>query len=211
MAVTGVHYGSTQLKYGNDMRKYNYWGFDGAISIDPLGIDVRGDGIKYYYTTDNDEYGGNGDSFIHIKTLEIDLIIPGTASPEAAVAIIHGMLSLPEPGESPEYIGEVSLKLPKAKIAGGVAMKMQPRYPAFLIDAFIDLPAPIPIGPVGIYGFRGLLGYRYVATKEAVGLTSDDRWYDYYVYPPRGIHHSKFIGPPHSLDYTAPVPLVLEQ
>ncbi len=207
MAVTGVHYGSTQLKYGNDMRKYNYWGFDGAISIDPLGIDVRGDGIKYYYTTDNDEYGGNGDSFIHIKTLEIDLIIPGTASPEAAVAIIHGMLSLPEPGESPEYVGEVSLKLPKAKIAGGVAMKMQPRYPAFLIDAFIDLPAPIPIGPVGIYGFRGLLGYRYVATKEAVGLTSDDRWYDYYVYPPRGIHHSKFIGPPQSLDYTAPVAL----
>lgn len=207
MAVTGVHYGSTQLKYGNDMRKYNYWGFDGAISIDPLGIDVRGDGIKYYYTTDNDEYGGNGDSFIHIKTLAIDLIIPGTASPEAAVAIIHGMLSLPDPGESPEYVGEVSLKLPKAKIAGGVAMKMQPRYPAFIIDAFIDLPAPIPIGPVGIYGFRGLLGYRYVATKEAVGLTSDDRWYDYYVHPQRGINKDKFIGPPQSLDYTAPVAL----
>lgn len=55
MAVTGVHYGSTQLQYQGDMRKYNYWGFDGAISINPLGVDVRGDGIKYYYTTDNDE------------------------------------------------------------------------------------------------------------------------------------------------------------
>lgn len=207
MAVTGVHYGSTQLEYNGDMRKYNYWGFDGGISLDPLGIDVRGDGIKYYYTTDNDEYGDNGDSFIHIKTLEIDLVIPGTASPEAAIAIIHGMLSLPEPGESPEYVGEISLKLPKAKIAGGAAMKLQPKYPAFIVDAFIDLPAPIPIGPLGIYGFRGLLGYRYVAEKEAVGLTSDDRWYDYYTYPPRGIHVSKFSGPPRSLDYTAPVAL----
>jgi len=207
MAVTGIHYGSTQLKHGNDMRKYSYWGFDGAISIDPLGIDVRGDGIKYYYTTDNDEYGDNGDSFIQIKTLEIDLIIPGTASPEAAIAIIHGMLSIPDPGESPQYVGEVSLKLPKLKMAGGVSMKMQPRYPAFMLDAFLDLPAPIPVGPLGIYGFRGLLGYRYAATREAVGLTSDDRWYDYYVYPPRGIHSEKFIGPPESLEYTAPVAL----
>lgn len=207
MAVTGVHYGSTQLEHNGDTRKYNYWGFDGGISLDPLGIDVRGDGIKYYYTTDNDEYGDNGDSFIHIKTLEIDLVIPGTASPEAAIAIIHGMLSLPEPGESEEYVGEISLKLPKAKIAGGAAMKLQPKYPAFIVDAFIDLPAPIPIGPLGIYGFRGLLGYRYVAEKEAVGLTSDDRWYDYYTYPPRGIHVSKFSGPPRSLDYTTPVAL----
>lgn len=112
-----------------------------CISINPFGIDVRGDGIKYYYTTDNDEYGGNGDSFIHIKTLEIDLVIPGTASPETAIAIIHGMVSIPDPGESPEYIGEISLKLPKAKIAGGAAMRLQPRYPAFLIDVYIDLPA----------------------------------------------------------------------
>lgn len=212
MAVTGVHYGSTQLEYGNDMRKYNYWGFDGAISIDPLGIDVRGDGIKYYYTVDNDETDENGvpkytggDSFIHIKTLEIDLVIPGTASPESAIAIIHGMVSLPDPGESPEYIGEISLKLPKAKIAGGAAMRLQPRYPGFLIDAFIDLPAPIPIGPLGIYGFRGLLGFRYVAEKEAVGLVSgEDTWYDYYVYPPKGIHQSKFSGPERTADYTAP-------
>ncbi len=212
MAVTGVHYGSTQLEYGNDMRRYNYWGFDGAISIDPLGIDVRGDGIKYYYTVDNDETDENGvpkytggDSFIHIKTLEIDLVIPGTASPESAIAIIHGMVALPDPGESPEYIGEISLKLPKAKIAGGAAMRLQPRYPGFLIDAFIDLPAPIPIGPLGIYGFRGLLGFRYVAEKEAVGLVSgQDTWYDYYVYPPKGIHVSKFSGPERTGDYTAP-------
>ena len=151
MAVTGVHYGATQLEYSGTMRKYNYWGFDGAISIDPLGIDVRGDGIKYYYTTDNDEFGGSGDSFIHIKTLEIDLVIPGSASPDTAIALLHGMLSIPEPGESEEYVGEVSLKIPKAKIAGSASMRLQPKYPAFIVDAAIDLPAPIPLGPLGIH------------------------------------------------------------
>ena len=145
--------------------------------------------IRDSYTTDNDEkdkdgnllYPEGGHSFLRIQTIEVDLIIPGSASPETAIAIIHGMVSIPEPGVSPEYIGEVSLKLPKAKIAGGAAMRLQPKYPAFILDAFIDLPAPIPIGPLGIYGFRGLLGFRYVAEKEAVGLVSGkDTWYDYY-------------------------------
>lgn len=207
MAVTGVHYGSTQLEYNGNMRKYNYWGFDGAISIDPLGIDVRGDGIKYYYTTDNDEHGDAGDSFIHINTLEIDLVIPGTASPQAAIAIINGMVSIPSPGESEEYVGQVGLKLPKAKIAGGASMRLQPRQSAFLVDAFIDLPAPIPIGPLGVYGFRGLLGFKYVAEREAVGLNAEDSWYDYYTYPPRGIHHSKFSGPERTSDYNSPFSL----
>ncbi|MDP2692104.1 MAG: hypothetical protein Q8O88_00515 [bacterium] len=205
IAVTGIHFGSTQLEHNGVMRKYNYWGFDGAMSLDPLGIDARGEGIKYYYTVDNDEHNGSGDSFLHIQTIEVDLIIPGSASPESAVAIIHGMLSLPDPGETPEYIGEISLKLPKAKIAGGAAMKMQPRYPAFVIDAFLDLPAPIPIGPLGIYGFRGLLGFRYVAEKEAIGLVSgEDTWYEYYTYPPKGIHVSKFSGPERTEDYDFP-------
>lgn len=212
IAVTGIHFGSTQLEYGGEMRKYNYWGFDGAMSLDPLGIDARGQGIKYYYTVDNDELDDNGDlkytggdNFLHIQSIEVDLIIPGTASPESAVAIIHGMLTLPEPGQPKEYVGEISIKLPKAKIAGGAAMKLQPRYPAFVIDAYIDLPAPIPIGPLGIYGFRGLLGFRYVAEKEAVGLVSgEDTWYDYYTYPPKGVHVSKFSGPERTEDYDFP-------
>jgi len=205
IAVTGIHYGSVQREHGGNMRKYNYWGFDGAISLDPLGIDARGEGIKYYYTVDNDEFGGDGDHYLHISTIELDLIIPGTANPAAAVAIIHGMVSIPEPGDSPEYIGEVSLKLPKAKIAGGAAMRLQPRHPAFLVDAFIDLPAPIPIGPLGIYGFRGLLGFRYVAEKEAIGLVSgEDTWYDYYTYPPKGVHISKFSGPERTSEYEFP-------
>lgn len=205
IAVTGIHFGSHQQEHNGVMRQYNYWGFDGAISLDPLGIDARGEGIKYYYTTDNDAHGGSGDSFLRIQTIEVDLVIPGDASPTAATAIIHGMLSIPEPGASPEYLGEVSIKLPQTGVAGGAAMKLQPRHPAFLLDAYVDLPAPIPIGPLGLYGFRGMLGFRYVAEKEAVGLKSgEDTWYDYFTHPPRGIHASKFSGPERTKDYTLP-------
>ncbi len=198
IAVTGVHYGATQLEYNGDMRRYNYWGFDGAISLDPLGIDARGEGVKYYYTTDNDEFGGSGDSFIHIQTIEVDLVIPGTASPESALAIIHGMLSIPSPGETEEYRGEVSVKLPKARIAGGAAMRLQPRYPAFIIEAGFEIPTPIPLGAtgVGFYAFGGLLGYQYVADKAAIPqLDADATWYDYFTYPQKGVNIDKFTGP----------------
>ncbi|QTD39024.1 hypothetical protein JL193_07180 [Polaribacter batillariae] len=209
MAVTGIHFGSYQQEDSQGrIRKYNYWGFDGAISLDPLGIDARGEGVKYYYTVDNDEFGDEGDNFLRIQTIEVNLVIPGSASPGSALAIISGMLSIPQPGESPEYIGKVSLKLPKAKIAGSAAMALQPKYPAFVVDANIDLPAPIPIGPLGIYGFRGLLGFRYVAEKEAVGLISgEDTWYDYYTYPPKGVDVSKFSGPERTEEYDFPVSL----
>jgi len=101
------------------------------------------------------------------------------------MAIIHGLLSIPNPGEEPkEYRGEVSLKLPKFNIAASVSMRMIPKEPAFIVDAALQLPTPIPIGFIGIYGFRGLVGYRYVAEKEAVGLVSGvNTWYEYYKYP----------------------------
>ncbi|KAF2507130.1 hypothetical protein EYY60_21730 [Flavobacterium zhairuonense] len=196
MAVTNINFGSTQI---ND-RKFNFWGFDGAISINPLGVDARGEGIKYYYPVDGDSSG----SFIRIQTIEVDLIIPGTATEASAMAIINGMISLPEPGKSKEFTGEVSLKLPKAKISGSVGMSFMPKYPAFLIDASIELPVPIPLGFLAINAFRGLLGFRYVATKEAVGLTKDDSWYEYYKHPKPGINLKKFSGPPDSMQYNSP-------
>lgn len=200
MAVTGIHFGS----YEQNGRKYSYWGFDGAMSVDPLGIDVRGEGLKYYYSIDD----APRDSFLRIQTLQVDLVIPGNSSADAAFAIIHGMLTIPEPGSSTEYKGEISLKLPKVKIAGGASMRLMPKEPAFLVDSYVDLPAPIPIGPVGIYGFRGLLGYRYVAEKEAVGLVSgEDTWYDYYKYPRRGINEGKFSGPNRTAGYNNPFSL----
>ena len=132
-------------------------------------------------------------------------MIPGSANPKNAKAIIHGMLSIPEPGESAEYIGEVSLKVPDSNLAAGVAMRLQPRYPAFLLEAYLELPKPIPLGPLGIYGFSGLLGFRYVAEKQAVGLEPDTAsWYDYFTYPERGVNLPKFSKPERTQTYTSP-------
>jgi hypothetical protein len=195
ITVTAIHYGSHQKEVGGVMRKFNYFGFDGGISVDPLGIEVRGDGVKYYYCTD--DLPDLPDlprprPYLHIQTLYLDLTIPASSP----AVVLNGWLSIPEPGTSPEYAGGIKLQLPQAKIAGSVDMKLMPRYPAFIVDASISLPAPIPLGPLAIYGFRGLIGYRYVAEKEAVNLTSGvHTWYDYYKHPPRGIHVTKFSGP----------------
>lgn len=218
IAVTGIHFGSIQQEFNGKIRKYNYWGFDGAISLDPLGLDARGEGIKYYYTVDNDEKDKNGnllfpeggDSFLRIQTIEVDLIIPGTANPDAALAIINGMLSIPEPGESQEYEGKIGLKLPKARISGGAHMKLQPKEPAFILEAELGLSTPISLAATGLafYSFGGILGYKYVAEKEAIpGFTSENTWYEYYKYPKRGVNLDKFSGPPKTNDYSVPVAL----
>lgn len=202
MSVTGIHLGSVQRERNGIMRKYNYIGFDGGLSIDPIGVDVRGKGVKYYYTIDNDEPGiTDSDSYFHIGTLELDLIIPGTASPSDAVAIIKGSLTIPEPGVSSEYSGKISIKLPQANIYGEASMRLNPKYPAYLIDASVDFPVPIPLGPVGINGFRGLIGQRYVAEKRAIQMTDENTWYEYYMAPTRGINHQKFSGPELTKDY----------
>ena len=193
VAITGINFGSYQQEHGGEMRRYNYFGFDGAISVDPLGIDARGEGIKYYYTVDD----GPFHSYIRIQTIEVDLIIPGSASEASATAIINGWLSI----DKDEYAGGVSLKLPKVGISGGVDMRLRPKYPAFIIDANLEIPIPIPLAAtgLGIFGFRGLIGYQYVPEKEAVGLVSgEDTWYDYYTYPERGVNIKKFSDPSES-------------
>ncbi|CAM1343795.1 hypothetical protein [Tenacibaculum amylolyticum] len=205
MMVTAIHFGSFQEEHNGVMRKYNYFGFDGAISMGLIGVEGRGEGLKYFYTVD-DGPGKEPHSYISIQTIEVDLTIPGNASASEATAIINGWLSV----NDVEYAGGVSLKLPKLKMAGGASMRLQPKEPAFLIDAHLEIPTPIPLGAtgLGISGFRGIMGFRYVAEKEAVGLHShDDKWYDYYTHPPRGIHASKFNGPDKTESYTNPVTL----
>lgn len=217
ISVANINQGSHQRMFGGKMRKYKYWGFDGAISINPLGIDVRGDGLKFYHTIDDEYIDENGepvsnppDSYMHIRALGVDLIIPGNASPKEAAVIIKGYLSLPEPGESPEYEGSVTAKIGKLGITASAAMRLAPKHPAFIIDADVGLKTGIPIGATGleITAFRGLFGYRYVAEKEAVGLTSgntDDTWYDYYVYPKRGVNIKKFNTPDKTGKYKNPI------
>ncbi|WP_136468747.1 hypothetical protein [Flagellimonas onchidii] len=209
MSITNLNYTSHQQEHNGVLREYKCWGFDGALNLDPLGVDVRGDGIRYYYTVDDDVANGKPHhSYIRISTIEVDIIIPGNASPSTATAIINGYLSIPEPGVSSEYAGGISVKLPKLGISGSAEMRLQPKYPAFIVDANVEIPVPIPLAStgLGVFGFRGLFGYRYVAEKEAIGLTSgEDSWYDYYVYPERGINIDKFSGPEQTQDYKDPV------
>lgn len=207
ISVTAIHFGSHERERKGVMRKYNYFGFDGGVSIGVAGIDARGDGIKYYYTTDNDENDPqkDPDSYLHIQTIHIDMVIPANSSdPNVA---IKGWLSIPEPGAFQEYKGGVSLKVKNPRITGGVNMRLAPKYPAFLIDANIELPNPIALGPVSIYGFRGLLGYRYVAEKAAINMTSQNTWYEYYTAPERGVGVEKFSGPDKTEKYNFPFSL----
>ncbi|MCS3533048.1 hypothetical protein, partial [Chryseobacterium sp. JUb7] len=206
VSVTAIHFGSHEREKGGVIRKYNYFGFDGGVSIGVAGIDARGDGIKYYYTVDNNDAEGKGpDSYLHIQTIHVDMIIPANSS-DPTVSI-KGWLSIPEPGEFQEYKGGVSLKVKNPRITGGVDMRLAPKYPAFLIDAHIELPNPIALGPVSIYGFRGLLGYRYVAEKEAIGMTSENTWYQYYTAPERGVGVNKFNRPDKTEHYNFPFSL----
>ncbi|MDF2933165.1 MAG: hypothetical protein K0R36_2496 [Chryseobacterium sp.] len=206
VSVTAVHFGSHERMKGDKLRKYNYFGFDGGVSIGVAGIDARGDGIKYYYTIDDDDAAGKGhDAYLHIQTIHVDMVIPANSS-DPSVAI-KGWLSIPEPGEFQEFKGGVSLKVKNPRIAGGVDMRLAPKYPAFLIDANIELPNPIALGPVSIYGFRGLLGYRYVAEKEAIGMTSQNTWYQYYTAPQRGVNVEKFNRPDKTAHYSFPFSL----
>ncbi|WP_419867923.1 hypothetical protein [Chryseobacterium sp. CT-SW4] len=223
MGVSAIHMGTIQRNYKGVIRSYNYIGFDGGINVNPLGLDVRGSGVKFYYTNDEDEIAaqngiskddpnydeivrGYRDSYFHISTLEVDLVIPGTASASSAIAIIKGSLTIPEPGVSSEYKGKVSLQLPQLNISGSVDMAFDPKYPGFFLDANVELPFVIPLGSFGIFGFRGLLGYRYIADKRALGM-ENDTWYDYYVAPKRGINMDKFVGPQFTKDYSFPFSL----
>ncbi|WBV58187.1 hypothetical protein PFY10_06985 [Chryseobacterium daecheongense] len=204
VSVTAIHFGSHERQFGDHIRKYNYFGFDGGVSIGVAGIDARGDGIKYYYTID-DGPGKDHDSYLHIQTIHVDMVIPANSS-DPTVSI-KGWLSIPEPGEFQEYQGGVSLKVKNPRITGGVDMRLAPKYPAFLIDANIELPNPIALGPVSIYGFRGLLGYRYVAEKKAIGMTSQNTWYEYYTAPERGVGVKKFSRPDQTEEYSFPFSL----
>jgi hypothetical protein len=189
LTVTALHIGTHEQMHGTFPRQYMYIGFDGGVSINPGGVDARGDGIKFYFTIDNDpQQGLNFHFFIRIESIYIDLIIPGNASPAAAAVLLSGYLSMKgtdggigqttvEAG--PEYCGAVSISLPKVNIAGSATILMNPKFPSFLVDLSLQLPVPITLGPtgLGIYGFRGLLGQRYVASKECIQAND---WWEYY-------------------------------
>jgi hypothetical protein len=199
ISITAIHFGTLEQEHNGQPRKYAYFGFDGGISIDPGGVDARGDGIKFYFTTDNGP-GKPLHVFLRITSIAIDLVLPGDAKPEEAALLLKGFLSMKDDGAGgTEYIGGVAFALPKMKMAGSAAMRFNPRLPSFLVDAGLELATPIVLGAtgLGVYGFRGLVGMRYVAKKSAAGLADDAQWWQYYKakVPPdnrEGIQVSKF-------------------
>ena len=206
--ITNLTLGAGERELGGVVRKYKNIGFSCGVSAGAAGLDLRGDGIEFWFTTDDDPGAGRTHhSFMRIAGIGIDLIIPASAGPENAAVIINGYLSMKEE----EYLGSIKIKLPKANIAGGATMRMKPKMPAWAIDAFLEMSVPIPLGPsgLGIYGFRGLFGYRYIATKEAAGLTQEDDWFDYYKVdmPPdgKGLHLGKMQTPDETSGAKTPI------
>ncbi len=206
VAITGIHCGAHEQDYQGVMRKYRYWGFDAGINVDPGGIDARGDGIKYYYTVDDDSSHPHHD-FLRIEGLGIDLVIPSNVPKDQAALLLQGYLSLKEP----VYKGSLSFQLPQVKLAGGAAMTYDTSVPAWLVEAYLDLPKPLPLGStsLGIFEFSGLFGLRYVASKEAEGiqppLPADASWGDYYRAPPhKGVSIEKFKTPDHTAGASNP-------
>lgn len=187
LSVTAIHLGSTERDYDNSgtnvLRKYKYFGFDGSVKVDPGGVEAKGKGIQVYFSTDNDVLPLH--VFIRIESIRIDIIIPGDADPKDASVIIAGFLSMkdPPPGfPGTEYAGGVSIDMPQAGIGGSAAMRFNPKVPYFIVDIEIEISKAIPLGStgMGLYGFRGLLGKHFVATKNAAGVADSEPWWKYY-------------------------------
>jgi hypothetical protein len=200
LSVTAVGLGSHEQEHQGVLRQYKYFTFDGGINVNPGGVDVSGSGIALYWTTDNDVGAGlNLHLFMRIQSIAIDIIIPGNAKPADATLLLNGFLAMKETSSGTEYQGGVSFTLPKLKMGGSAAMRLNPKVPAFIIDVGLEMSTPILLGAtgLGIYGFRGLVGMRYVATKNAAGVADTEPWWKYYkakVTPDykEGIQVSKF-------------------
>lgn len=189
LSVTAISMGS----YERNGHEYKYVGFDGGVNVNPGGVEARANGVKVYWRSDLVwPYSlADLDIFVRIEGIAIDIIIPGGKSAEEATVLISGFLQVKEPDPTnpdskagTEYAGGVSFKMPKAGIGGSAAMRLNPSVPAFIIDTELSISVPIPLGntSLGIYGFRGLIGMRYVAdrTYAPLGLAADATWYEYY-------------------------------
>ena len=190
LTITALHLGAHEQMHGGQLRRYKYVGFDGGLSVKPGGVDARGDGFKVYFTVDNNSAAGRPlHIFVRIQSIAIDLVIPGGAKPESASLLLKGYLSVKEPDPDlpdsdagREYAGAVDFTLPKLKMRGSAAMRYNAKLPSFLIDVGLEISTPILLGStgLGIYGFRGLVGRHFVASREHVGLAPDAKWYQYY-------------------------------
>lgn len=187
LSVTAISMGS----YERGGRPYKYFGFDGGLNVNPGGVDARANGVKVYWRTDAADIS-DLDVFMRVEGIAIDIVIPGGKSADEATLLLGGFLQVKEPdpkatgGSSAgtEYAGGISFKMPKAGIGGSAAMRLNPSIPSFIIDTELSISVPIPLGntSLGIYGFRGMIGMRYVADRAAITppLSEGASWYEYY-------------------------------
>jgi hypothetical protein len=189
LSITAIGLGSHEQEHDNsithqpELRQYKYFTFDGGISVNPGGVDASGNGITLFFTTDNNSGAGRDlHFFMRIQSISIDIIIPGSAKPKDATLLLSGFLAMKDTPNGTEYQGGVSFTLPKLKMGGSAAMRLNPKVPAFIIDVGLELSTPIVLGAtgLGIYGFRGLVGQRYVSTKHAAGVDDSEPWWKYY-------------------------------
>ena len=171
-SVTKLHFGTYTGTHADQERKYYYIGFDGGLNVGNAGVDIQGKGIRYYFSYDDHPFH----HFFRMDGIGIDLSIPKN-NPKL---ILKGFLAIQKNG----YAGSVQFSLPSIGLKGGAVMALNPDLPAFLVDAFLDLPAPIPLGPtgLGIYGFRGLFGDNYAIDRQ-----EPETWWEFFKRSPTGI------------------------
>lgn len=189
--------------YNGVKRQYFCITFDGSLNVGGGSVNVRGDGFEFHFTRD----AGTFHSYVRIAGIGIDIKIPANASKEDADVFISGYLAMRHGVDAqgnalqsgPEYQGAVEVHLNKLRIHAKASMILRPKVPAYIVDVELEIPTPIPLGPtgLGIYGFRGLIGNHYVASKPYIGLNEDDSWFEYLKkkVPPRnkqGIGIEKF-------------------
>jgi hypothetical protein len=191
LEVSQIAFGAYTKQLNGIERKYRFFGFDGMINTGNAGVNATGNGIKYYFTVDNNDTDKPFDSFTSIDGIGIDLTIPGNVSKEKAAVILNGYLSMSNPDPAivgsnagSEYTGSVSFSMPKLRLSGSAAMRLKPSVPSFIVDIGMELPGPIPLGAtgLGIYGFRGIFGRHYIASKSATTPPLEDSasWWEYY-------------------------------
>jgi hypothetical protein len=191
LEVSQIAFGAYTKQLNGIERKYRFFGFDGMINTGNAGVNATGNGIKYYFTVDDNDTDKPFDSFTSIDGIGIDLTIPGNVDKDKAAFILNGYLSMSNPDPAivgsnagSEYTGSVTFSMPKLRLSGSAAMRLKPSVPSFIVDIGMELPGPIPLGAtgLGIYGFRGIVGRHYIASKSATTppLPDTASWWEYY-------------------------------
>lgn len=194
MSVSSLLLSSTEQYRNGVKRQYNIIGFDGSLDVGPGGVNVKGQGVKIFYTTDNDANNNKPlHVFLRVEGIELEIKVPANKNKNEADFWLRGKLAVKSKDTENEtvktYQGEIDFAVNKAKITGSAKMNYTPKVPRWMIDASVEIPAGIPMGNTGlaIYGFRGLAGKNKRFDKK-----EEETWWKMYKRPTEGINPDKF-------------------